>query len=68
MAQHAETEARMNHVIDSLATDRCRRCKSEYRSKAYMMGSGDIMAVKECDCSLPSIHDVPEELKPEALL
>ncbi len=55
----------MNDVIDSPATDRCRQCKSEYRSKAYTMGSGALMAVKECDCSLPSSHDVTEAFKPE---
>lgn len=51
----------MSFVTDVPPTDRCPQCKSEYRSKAYTMGSGDIMAVKECDCSRPSTNDVTAE-------
>jgi hypothetical protein len=45
--------------------EQCKQCKSEYRCIAYTMGSGDIMAVKECNCSLPSTHDVTAQGAPE---
>ena len=49
--------------------DRCKLCHSVYRCIAYTMASGDIMAVKECDCAFPPTNDVSahEPLAKEAL-